>query len=745
MLIRKYTILVYLLIVSFSPLFGQHQLTLTNEEEKEIKQGETVELFSNSVKAAEKKLAPYLEKGVDVPTPKDLAGGYTHSQHKKNYFLMQKAGVLFQITGDEAYAEFIKNTLEKYSAQYKNWDRHPSKKSYARGKIFWQCLNDANWLVYTSQAYGSIYSWLSPKERKKLNNELFRPMADFLSVETPRFFNRLHNHSTWANAGVGMIGLVMEDEDLVQKALYGLPITDEKVKDNDGGSITKEGQKEAGFLAQIDHSFSPDGYYTEGPYYQRYAMYPFLIFALALENQQPSLEIFKYRDGVLLKAVDALLQQTNASGEFFPLNDAQKGMSYYSRELQLSLALGYYYGKQDKGLLGLIKEQQRVPLNYAGYIVARDINKGLAQPFKKHSIYFSDGPKGDKGGIGVLRSDEVELIMKFSQHGMGHGHFDRLSYSLNFGKEEVLQDYGAARYVNIHQKDGGGYLKENKTWAKQTIAHNTVVVGKRSQFKGNVKKADSISPDEYIFSTDKENVQVVSAKESNAYQGVDLHRTLVLIKDSSFENPLVLDLFNVQLDTAQLLQLPYHYHGQLMFSSVDLQRATTLKPLGEKDGYQHLWNVAEGEVKGAFNQINWFDKHRFYTLNMATTEGESITLAELGANDPHFNLRRDPSIILNKQGQKGDNWMVSILETHGSYSTVTEASKNTYSTIKDVFISFQNNEYITVNFTNKQNEEWTFILSTVDNSDVKEHQLSLKDRVIKWDGPFVLFKNEIDQ
>ena len=50
---------------------------------------------------------------------------------------------------------------------------------------------------------------------------------------------------------------------------------EEGIKDNDGGFIKVEGQK-VGFLANVDEPFSPDGYYTEGPYYQRYAMYPFL-------------------------------------------------------------------------------------------------------------------------------------------------------------------------------------------------------------------------------------------------------------------------------------------------------------------------------------------------------------------------------------------------------------------------------------------------------------------------------------
>ncbi|WP_158631102.1 alginate lyase family protein [Flammeovirga kamogawensis] len=315
-------ILVSAIIVQ-TPLFGQQAyptLSVTKGEVVEIRaalgQGT---LFDTSIEKVRAQVDQFVTTGLDVPVPKDLAGGYTHEQHKKNFLILQKAGLLFQITEEEKYAILVKETLFKYREMYPKLERHPSTKSYARGKLFWQCLNDANWLVYVSQAYDCIYDWLSVKERKELNKELFVPMANFLSVETPRFFNRLHNHSTWANAAVGMIGLVMENEDLVQKALYGLPISKEGLKDNDGGSITLKGQKEAGFLAQIDFSFSPDGYYTEGPYYQRYAMYPFLIFALALDNAKPDVKIFEYNNEVLIKGVYALLNQTNAKGEFFSI------------------------------------------------------------------------------------------------------------------------------------------------------------------------------------------------------------------------------------------------------------------------------------------------------------------------------------------------------------------------------------------------------------------------------------------
>ena len=46
-------------------------------------------------------------------------------------------------------------------------------------------------------------------------------------------------------------------------------------------------------------------------------MYPFLIFAEALQNKKPEFKVFEYKDGVLLKSVNALLNLSDADGEFF--------------------------------------------------------------------------------------------------------------------------------------------------------------------------------------------------------------------------------------------------------------------------------------------------------------------------------------------------------------------------------------------------------------------------------------------
>ncbi len=283
----------------------------------------------------------------------------------------------------------FEDMLLAYAKMYPTLPLHPQERSYARGKIFWQALNDANWLVYVSQAYDCVFDFISPADRSTIEKDLFRPFADFISIGSPQFFNRVHNHSTWGNVAVGMIGLVLDDAELIDRALNGLKDDGlpSGMKDNDGGLIKKEGQK-TGFLANIDEPFSPDGYYTEGPYYQRYAMYPFLIFAEALQNTKPDLKIFEYKNGILIKSVYALLNLTNSEGEFFPLNDGQKGMSYYSRELVSAVDIAYLYGGKNPSLLSIAQKQGRVQIGNSGMAVAIGLKNNLEKPFEKKIHQF---------------------------------------------------------------------------------------------------------------------------------------------------------------------------------------------------------------------------------------------------------------------------------------------------------------------------------------------------------------------
>jgi hypothetical protein len=78
-----------------------------------------------------------------------------------------------------------------------------------------------------------------------------------------------------------MIGLVMKSLFCEHFKVLKMTGLDSDAKDNDGGFMKNESGK-ARFLPNLEEPFSPDSYYIEGPYYQRYAiMYLFLIFARA--------------------------------------------------------------------------------------------------------------------------------------------------------------------------------------------------------------------------------------------------------------------------------------------------------------------------------------------------------------------------------------------------------------------------------------------------------------------------------
>jgi hypothetical protein len=701
-------------------------------------------LFDTTLQQVKKDVDKEMAGDIEVPIPKDLAGGYTHERHKKNYATAQKAGVLFKILEEEKYARYIKEMLMEYAKIYPNLPLHPAERSYARGKIFWQALNDSNWLVSMSQAYDSIYDYLTAEEREYLEKNLFYPYADFLSEENPKFFNRIHNHSTWGNAAVGMIGLVMDDDELVNRALYGLEDAkiDKDARDNDGGLIQQPGQ-DAGFLANINEAFSPSGYYTEGPYYQRYAMYPFMLFAKALENKRPELDIFDYKNGVLIKSVYALLNLTDADGEFFPLNDAQKGMSYLTQSVVMAVDAAYLYGEEDPSLLAVAEDQGRVTLDDAGMAVALGLANNEQQEFIKKSIELTDGAKGNKGGVAILRSKDYNrlysLVMKYTSQGDSHGHYDKLSFSFYDDGEEVIQDYGFARFVNIEPKNGGGYLKENTTWAKQSIAHNTLIKNETSHFEGDFDTGSKYHSEKYFSDFSRPEVQIISAKEKNAYPGTEMHRTMVLMQNDIFRNPVVLDIFRVDGEVSSQYDLPFYYFGQLIDTNLEYETSERLEKLGAKNGYQHLWKEAEGVSEGENLKFTWANNNKFYTISQVTQEEDSIILARLGATDPEFNLRRDP-VLLTRKKEVENAIFATVIEPHGSYNPVTELGNNSYSQIKKLEVVLDNEEYTGVKITGYNEKQVLIILSNQNNSPDLEHRVRINEEEFSWEGPYTLIE-----
>lgn len=638
-------------------------ILMTKEKVSAIQQGiRQYPLLSASYQEVLIQADAALAAPINVPVPKDGGGGVTHEQHKKNYANIFNCGIVYQITKDIRYANYIRDILLNYASQYEKWPLHPAKKEQEPGRIFWQNLNDFVWQVYTIQGYDMVYDALAVKDRQQIETHLFKPILHFFTVDCKKTLDWIHNHGTWCLAAVGMTGYVLNQPEYVQMALKG---------------SKKDGK--TGYMVQLNELFSPDGYYAEGPYYQRYAMLPFIILAKTINNYQPELKIFDYRNKILSKAMNTTLQTTYTNGFFFPINDAIKDKSFKSPEIVLGVNIAYADIAPEPGLLDVAQRQQRVTVSDAGLEVSKAISEGKSQPFDYISTWFTDGAKGDQGGLGILRhgdnKDQQCVVLKAASQGMGHGHFDRLNMLYYDNNVEMFFDYGASRFINIESKGGGGYLKENNTWAKQTIAHNTIVADRTSHFKGKLKDAELTAPKISGFKNTP-TIKYLYAKEDKAYTGIGLSRLVGLVSVPELDKPLLVDVFQAQSNKEHHYDLPFWYKGHIVAASFPITANTAeLRPFGTDNGYQHIWNVAAMQTKENTGFVSILNNYRFYTTYFIHDTPLKINLVRTGANDPYLNLTEANGFIQSAKG-KGVTTFVNLTETHGNVSPGNETVVN---------------------------------------------------------------------
>lgn len=670
----KYSIVIINLLLALNCISQSHpSLMLTKKNVEAVRIGITkYPLLQSSYQTLKQDADNMVALPINVPTPADGGGGISHEQHKNNYKAALSCGILFQLSKDIKYANYVKAMMMQYAKAYNTWHRHPKRKSQPGGKIFWQNLNDCVWLVYMIQGYDCIYDYLTESERNYLTENLWTPAVNEQTKVNGAIFNLIHNFAAWSTAGVGMAGYVCGKKDWVEMALKG---------------GNKDGK--TGYFKLIDELFSPDGYYAEGPYYLRYAIHPFIVFARAIQQYQPELKIYKYRNQLLKKAVLLDLQTTYTNKVFFPINDALKDKTYETEELVYAADIVYGDIEAIPNLLDIAQQQHRVIVSDAGLKVAKAIAEGKSKPFEYKPMLIRDGADGNKGGLGVLRSgnnnNHTCLVLKAASQGMGHGHFDRLNILFYNNNAEVFSDYGAVRFLNVETKSGGGYTKENDTWAKATVAHNTLVVDAKNQFNSNADEGEKFAPSILYFNNNK-NYQIVSAKEINAYPAVAMLRTVMLFKPENAETPVFIDVFKALSSSVHQYDLPFWYQGHLTNTNFSYNNNNTQLPaFGINNGYEHIWLNAQGKVGKQNGAITFLNNRKYYTTTFLSDSSTKVSFVTAGANDPNFNLRSEKAFVISQP--KASNYtFINITEPHGINNPIIEFTNGINPLIKNIVL-----------------------------------------------------------
>lgn len=695
-------------------------------------------LMGKSIEANRKELEAFMRLPLDVPGHGE-AGGYEHNRHKQNYTYMNLAGRLFLITQEEKYAQFVKDLLAIYAEKYLTFDFHVQKNTNPTGRLFHQILNEHCWLMFTSLAYSCVASVMTEEERTAVVERIFEPMLDMFTVKYAHDFDRIHNHGIWAVAAVGICGLAIGKPEYLEMSVYG------QDRDDTGG-----------FLAQISQLFAPSGYYMEGPYYHRYAIRPTCVFAEVVHRHMPEVDIYNYKDKVIGNTVQAMLATAYPNGEFPALNDASRTMSITDMGVQVAVSVySKHYGLDDN-ILGMAKIQNAVWMHPCGLELSQAYDKAIADreigmPFWP-SVELNEGPTGNNGAQGFIRmqdktGDVSQLVMNYGQHGMGHGNFDTLGITFFNRGQEVLREYGFCRWVNVEPKFGGRYLDENKSYARQTIAHNAVTIDEQCQNGFDVDRADSVHGLPHFFKVEGTEINGMSAFANDHYPNTDMQRSVFMLNLDELEAPLLLDLYRIEGKGEHQYDYSHQYDGQIVRTNFDYQSFGELNTLGDDFGYQHLWKVASGNVQDTA-LVSWLQNNTYYTWlgtsSSAKQNGDNeMIFTRTGANDPSFNLRSEPAFILRSKGES--TLFASVLETHGYFNEEFEQSVNARGQVKDIRVVGYNAVGSIVEITTEKSLVTVMISNVLGADDQTPHQVELNGKTYSWNGFYSLEVNAFGQ
>ena len=636
----------------------------------------TAPLFDSSLAALIAQADNALQVSTEVPLPEGGISSPVSILYKKHHNGLYNCGVAYQFTSDRKYADWARKVLLAYAEIYPSLGYHTHGGTAEPGRLFWQALEDHEWTVNAAIAYDCIYNTLSRKDRQTIESRLFRPMCEFYMYGTEDntknnyVFNRMHNHGTWALAAVGLAAMAMGEDDYLQKVLLGTDLT---------------GQH-GGFIQQVTTLFSPDGYYMEGAYYQRYALYPYMLLAQSLERLKPELDIFHLHGSALLKSGMVMLDLSYGSS-LFKMNDSGES-TINTREQVYAYDVIYAHDPSQKMLLGAIRDSHPgVAVNECGFRVAKDIAAGLAETPVLSSRCITDGPEGERGATMVLRNQPSgsTVTMKACTQGSYHGHFDKLTLGYYDNGREILRDYGFARFVALGIKNNGHYTDQNRGYAMTTVAHNTLVVDEHSDYDGITPEGIKYWPSVLAFDAFDPDFQYMAARDTASYPGVVFERWTATAVLPFLEHPLIIDILKADSQEEHQYDYPLHYDGYLIRTDVPYEKSgMQMHALSTANGYQHLWVEAVGRGVDGTSTCTWLSGNRLYSFSAATTPSTVVDFLRIGASDPDFNLRPEPALMLRERASH--HCFATCLETHGLYLPEYEHTENQYPSVDSVSV-----------------------------------------------------------
>jgi hypothetical protein len=357
-----------------------------------------------------------------------------------------ECGLLWLLTRDIKYLAKAKAILSQYARYYPDYQVHGNIPYNGPGKANAQTLCEALWLQPLACGYDLLRAGLTPAEKERIEAGLFIPGAEFIRNHlTPQ----LHNHEVIINGALGILGVLLGREDLIDIAVNA----------------------QYGLHYQLENAVLEDGFWFEGSlHYHIFALEAFLGYEKFAYHTP-----YRLNHPKIPKMLEFPLRLVQPDGKPPLLNDAidiDDGTKDQRFAAVYEFGLREYANPEVARFLQWLYQDGSRRNCLEAFLYGVD---SLAEPTPLRPTAYHNA---DGSGLTVLHGPEGRyLLVKHSPFGGEHDHYDRLGLSYHAYGEAVAPDLGTTGYgAKLHYE-----------YYKNTGSHNTVVINEENQPPANPK------------------------------------------------------------------------------------------------------------------------------------------------------------------------------------------------------------------------------------------------------------------
>lgn len=405
------------------------------------------------------------------------------------------SALIYRATGETRYRDYAVGVMEFYAEHYREFPLHNKENvicssyedmKWGCGRMMPQGLNEAIVAIRFIQTIEILREELDPAWLENIHQKMFREMFQLMAPQAVA----IHNISCWSLAAIGVMGLAMQDQEMIDYA-FNSPFN---------------------IREQLKQGVTQDGFWYEGSIHYNFFLLEGVSYLFLFSK------IYDYDFGqestAILERMFEQAYQYAFDNLYLPNpNDGWPDLNLKTFSYVYHTAARAFGEDSPVGNLLKIIEADPAPRTIlplsepyycCGSICLERLLFNLDFRYEDYHPVPHQSVKFPASNFVMLRNRNWNVFLKYGLNGRSHAHPDIMNVELMYKKMRLSRDLSNAGYQS----------RLCNEWHRKTIAHNTVC--------WNGTDITSVSRGEcLLFEEDW-----VRCKAENVYEGIDYTREL---------------------------------------------------------------------------------------------------------------------------------------------------------------------------------------------------------------------------